>query len=110
MKQKGQVRTSIGSLLVGNRLTSDPAELCEELGQQYSSVFSEPVDVTEQTSGSSDCNSNMRVMDNIIIAEIDFIEAVKEVSQFSTWKRWHTCTFTEKNHVPPCKPSVYTLE
>ena len=77
VKRKRQVRTPIGPLLAGNRLTSDPAEMCEELLQQYDSVFSEPVDVTEQTLGSSDRNSNMEVMGDIVITEGDFIEAIK---------------------------------
>ena len=79
VERKGKIRTSIGPLLVGDRLTSDPAEICEELRQQYESVFSVPVDVPEDISGISERNSDIGLMQDIVICEEDFIEAVKEV-------------------------------
>ena len=79
VKRKGEVRTSIGPLLVGDKLSSDPAEICEELRQQYDSVFSVPVDVPEGLSSNSDRDNSIRVMDDIVIGEEDFIEAVKEI-------------------------------
>ena len=78
-QKKGQVRTTIGPLLVGDRLTSDPEEMCEELREQYESVFSVPLDVIENTSGSFERDANIKVMDDIIITEEDLIEAVKEI-------------------------------
>ena len=78
VQKKGQVRTAIGPLMVGDRLTSDPEEICEELREQYESVFSIPID-TEDTSGTIERDVNIKVMDDIIITEEDLIEAVKEV-------------------------------
>ena len=78
VKRKGQVKTSIGPLLVGNRLTSDPEEICEDLRQQYESVFSTPA-VEEDIPEINERNSRIPLMDEITVTEEDFITAVKEV-------------------------------
>ena len=98
------MRTSIGAF--GNRLTSDPAKICEELCQQYDSVFSKLIDVAEQTSGSSERNSKTKMMDDIIISEGDFIETVKMLEPISTRERWHTSTLTEKDDAPSTLQSI----
>ena len=77
IKKFSKVKSNVGPLKNENdELTADPMEMAELLSKQYSSVFSIPTDVPQETPVSND---HTPCIDNIIFNENDIINAIDEL-------------------------------
>lgn len=79
-KKFHKIKTNIGPLMDGHEIISDPKKMADKLSDQYSAMFSIPMNPMESPTDIFDIKPGGPKLDNIIFYKEDIVEAIEEIS------------------------------